>query len=446
MLKLQKGLLKNTSRKIDIDILVILFAYAGPIISIVLFIFNQNAESGQMAIAYIIVAVGSFFLIIRHVNIRIPFSIIPIIFFMLYVTTLLFISQKIYGRSNPLFVSEQKAFLAMEGCIILLALNIIWGRKTEVNLTVVFIFDVVLSLVSFFALTKGNSKTTGGLVADTSGFLYQNIAYYSAYCLGINMYLIAEHKTGNKVQKKYSCFLFTLSILQLFTCFMSGGRGGSVLAMAFLLYGLFNIYGKRKAYKVVLLSSLFVFAVVVLFPNVMSRIGLETSGFSRFLSLFSKDATNNLSDQGRFALQKQAIDAFIRHPVLGNGIGSVFYLMDSYSHNMFTDILAETGIVGLIIVITIIGYTIKKAIALYHFGSLYRFLTIILISGLSLNMFSGYFWTNQHIWLPVFVFLLSPNVDREYIKKTREIRGIVNGSNMITLTFISTNQRIPDEK
>ncbi len=406
----QEGQFKSKISNADIDLLVILFAYAGPIINVLLFLLQRNSRSGQMAIAYVIVAVGSVLLFFRYAKRRVPVAIITIVAVMVLAMVSFIITQFTYGRTNPLFISEQRAFLGMEGCALLLSLNIVWSRKTEVNKGIILAFDVVLSVVSFLALTRGNSLTTGGLIADTSGFLYQNIAYYSAYCLGLNMFLLAETNSQTKTALIKLGYI-VLSLLQLFTCFMSGGRGGVVLALGFLVYVVFSVYGRKRAYKIIVPSIILILAVKYIFPNLMSRVGLDSSGLTRVLSLFSKGATDNLSDRGRMALANRALTAFWERPILGNGIGSVFYLLGNYSHNMFTDILAETGIVGLMIVIALLGHAVRKAIKLYRAGSLYRFMLILLISGLILNLFSGYVWVNQHIWLPVIVFLLTPIKD-----------------------------------
>ena len=55
----QEGQFKSKIINTDIDLLVILFAFAGPIINVLLFLLHRNSGSGQMAIAYVVVAVGS---------------------------------------------------------------------------------------------------------------------------------------------------------------------------------------------------------------------------------------------------------------------------------------------------------------------------------------------------------------------------------------------------
>lgn len=281
----QEGQLKRKIGKTDIDLLVILFAFAGPIINVFLFLLRRNSGSGQMAIAYAAVAVGSVLLIYKYAKRRVPAAILTIVAVMILATASFFITKMIYGRTNALFLSEQRAFWGMEGCALLLALNIEWSKKTEVNKTVIFVFDIVLSIVSCLALLRGNSLTAGGLIADTSGFLYQNIAYYSAYCLGLNMFLLAENKGQTKTAVVKLGYIL-LTLLQLFTCFMSGGRGGVVLAIGFVIYGIFSVYGRKKAYKIIVASVILILVIIYVFPNLMARLGIDSSGLTRTLSLF----------------------------------------------------------------------------------------------------------------------------------------------------------------
>lgn len=109
-------------------------------------------------------------------------------------------------------------------------------------------------------------------------------------------------------------------------------------------------------------------------------------------------------------MARNAMAAFHERPVFGHGIGSIFYLVGNYSHNVFTDVLAETGVVGLLIVILIMIVFLRKIKGLFAEGSLYRFLLMVFICGIMLNLFSGYLWVNQHVWLPVAVVMMVSRV------------------------------------
>ena len=389
-----------------LDILIVLFAFAGPVINSLLFIVNARAASGQMAIVYVIVAVGSVMLFVKNGRRYLSKNIIYIISMMLMATASFFITGSIYGRDNSHFISEERAFLGMEGCILVLVLNIIWSKKSEVNTKLILIFDIIVSIVSFFALTRGNGLTSGGYVSDTSGFLYQNISHYSAYGLGMNMFLLNEYKDRHR-SKWLSITFLILTLLQLFTAFMSGGRGGVFIAIVLLAYGILTIYGFKRAYKVVLPVAIVVLAVNLIFSPMIDRFGFSMSGLTRVLNFFST-RNSDLSTLGRANLVRNAMAAFHERPVFGHGIGSIFYLIGNYSHNLFTDVLAETGVVGLIIVALIMIAFFRKIKWLYSEGSLYRFLLMVFICGITLNLVSGYLWVNQHVWLPVCVALMAP--------------------------------------
>lgn len=258
--------------------------------------------------------------------------------------------------------------------------------------------------MSFLALIRGNGLTTGGLISDTSGFLYQNISYYSAYALGITVYLLYENKDNNKT-KTVGVLSVLLIMVQLFTCIMSGGRGGAILAVVLLMYGVISIYGMRRSYKIVLPVTILLLAAIFLFPNIVSVLGVNTRGLNRAINMFNR---NDLSTHGRIVLIQNAMSAFENKPFFGNGVGSVFYLMGSYSHNMFVDILTETGVIGLGMVILVLVNYAKKMKTLFYRGSIFRFLQIVFICGITLNLFSGYVWVNQHVWLPVAIVMLEP--------------------------------------
>ena len=119
------------------------------------------------------------------------------------------------------------------------------------------------------------------------------------------------------------------------------------------------------------------------------------------MSFFNGDFLND----GRFELYSQSLSLLGENPVFGKGIGSIFHYLHSYSHNLFMDILAESGVLGLLIFIVLLVLFIKKMFVLFRQGSLFRFLTYIFICGITLNLFSGYIWTNQLVWLPIAVVL-----------------------------------------
>ena len=55
--------------------------------------------------------------------------------------------------------------------------------------------------------------------------------------------------------------------------------------------------------------------------------------------------TEAIGTDNRWIRWNLAWNAFTKSPVFGHGLGSVFYEVGFYSHNIFTDMLCEGGVV-----------------------------------------------------------------------------------------------------
>lgn len=395
----------DKNKRIDaLDILILLWSFSDAFLHSVLYVLNRQSISGQLAMVYIIVAIGAGLLFFRYANRKLPMQAVYVFLIFFFMAISFLATRFKYGTTESGFVSEFRACYAMIICSYMLAMLIVWSGKREINLNWILLVATSLTIVSFLALTRGDSLTTGGYIRDSSGFLYQNISYYSAYALGLTVFHAIETKRRELITPIYKGVYLVLLLIQLFSCFLSGGRGGAVLAIALVLYGIIILFGIRNIYKMILPATLLAVAAVVVFPRIISSFGVNIKGLTRVLSIFSRGAT----DTGRSYMFGQAMDVFNSKPIFGDGIGSIFYHLHSYSHNMFSDILAETGAVGALTVIGILVAFIIKAKSIYEYGSVYRLLIIIFICGIVLNLFSGYIWVNQHVWFPVAVILMLP--------------------------------------
>jgi O-antigen ligase len=62
----------------------------------------------------------------------------------------------------------------------------------------------------------------------------------------------------------------------------------------------------------------------------------------------------------RGLLWREAFKLFLAHPILGNGSGSVTVTIGSEAHNIFLSILAETGLIGIILFLSIIAIVFNE--------------------------------------------------------------------------------------
>ena len=384
-----------------LDALLLLFLFEAPILHSYLFVAGNAYATGNHAAVYIAVAVLAVLCLIGNVRGYISKELLLLLLLFAAVGASYIVTGLRLG-TNAIYKSELKAFIAMLVCTLLLTLNVFWRGKTEIHAPLVLALDVVLTVVCFLAVFRIDEQQTGGLIRDVSGLLYQNIAYYSATCFGLNIFLIKEQKlrsAGANVWMKL--LLLGMSAVQILTCFLSGGRGGVILVLVLMLYGLVTRYGFRQLHKGVLAAILAVLLVFVFAPQIVSRMHLDSSGLARTLAIFA----GGYSDSSRTQMYGKALSFFWEHPIFGNGVGSFLVYRGIYSHNAVTDILCEAGIFGLGLMIFVLIRFFRSAVRLYYSGSLYRLLIIAFLCGFTMNLFSGYIWVNQQVWLPLTIVL-----------------------------------------
>ena len=372
----QKEQLNNNSLKLEmLDVLIILWIFSSAILKSVLYFFNIQAISGQLAIMYIIVAVISALLGFKYFSRMIPSGYLLVVLLFVVLGVSFVITGVRFGITEVKFFSEFKAYFAMAICSLLITVLVAWRKKKEINLNIIFIAIIILSLISFLSLFKGDSVTTGGYIRDSSGLIYQNVSYYSAQAFGLTLFHITETRKNKTLSWLYKIVCAILLIIQASTSILSGGRGGIVLLVVLLIATVIINMGK-KTYKIVIPAAIFIVVIRFTVPWLINQFGINIKGITRIMDFFNGD----LLKDGRFELYSQSLSLLGENPVFGKGI-------------------------GLLIFIVLLVLFIKKMFVLFRQGSLFRFLTYIFICGITLNLFSGYIWTNQLVWLPIAVVL-----------------------------------------
>jgi len=134
-------------------------------------------------------------------------------------------------------------------------------------------------------------------------------------------------------------FLMCLSLLIIVNLFFTYSRGGWISFLAVYLFLTLISIDRKK--KILLISFMIIFILgIISIPSLRER----------FLFIIKKGG-----DAGRFEIWKVAILMFKNSPFLGKGIGTFMEYLPKYSnlgsqytHNCYLQILAETGLLGLI--------------------------------------------------------------------------------------------------
>ncbi|MGE4233894.1 MAG: O-antigen ligase family protein [Bacteriovoracia bacterium] len=268
------------------------------------------------------------------------------------------------GRNTPYFKSITQllwmfvgigAFIASlavlknEKQVGLAVKTLIYGQAITAALSVVQIAGYALDLrfinTAFRGITVLSDLDSGRVIRAHSVFTEpSHLAVFHAMALPLVLGLRYKGKSLIVPLILFS-FLMTFSrSMMLMT--------GSLTAL-FLLSGL-RTKGKQR------IRSLFILIFCLLGFELVSRAIFHTSLVEIFSGQFSSFGdTNNFSNYQRLISMQAAFDIFLKHPILGVGIGNYAFHIASVANpedlpnimpiagNFFLELLCETGILGL---------------------------------------------------------------------------------------------------
>lgn len=270
-------------------------------------------------------------------------------------------------------------------------------------LFVAFLFTIV-SLISAF---MPSSMTSGGYMLTDSGLNYQQNSYLSAYATSLSLFYLFSKNNVNWFFP-FNCQIFTyipyiLIILNFLTILISGGRGGLALFVILFFFTFYMVIRKKKLGS----RHIFKYTLFLLFIGILGYLcvqyaintSIETSGFERIVTTIHEG-----DNSGRDEIREDAFRKFSDSPIIGHGLGSVFFEIGEYSHNIFTDILVDAGFLGLFIFIGVIFCVVRKSLLFTNINSTDVIWLYIFIDGFIMSLFSGYYIASMPIiWFISFI-------------------------------------------
>ena len=133
----------------------------------------------------------------------------------------------------------------------------------------------------------------------------------------------------------------------------------------------------RGAYLATLVASIFIsiikskkVLVLILFVLLCWQVVLPHSVVERISETYNSEGELDQSSASRMELWKESLEIFYSSPLMGVGFGSIAYLRLSGgsfedSHNMYLRILAEQGIIGILIFLHILRLALRSGWKLY---------------------------------------------------------------------------------
>jgi O-antigen ligase len=283
------------------------------------------------------------------------YIIVPLV---LYACLIAICLLSLYWTKSSVYAMDKTLrFMFITGWAFLGALLLLNKKESAKK----FLFNMVListceSIFSIY-LFLTNSSTTGFIGIDGENYLS------TARLIGLGaMLLMANYFYG-----KNKLSTVVLLIIHGFALLATGAR--MPLIAFILIFLIMTFRGIRYEKGIIYYTKntkyiLILFMLVVIAATFIMKSGVFSTTISRLEVLFTEHNGGN-SANGRIERYKVALEMFKNHPVFGCGIGSFplfFSSIDSrdYPHNIFLELLSETGMVGFLVFICSVTIAITR--------------------------------------------------------------------------------------
>lgn len=365
----------------------ILFAFIDPIFPIFTFFLGVERDGiifklYLSCMALVMVLTSYFYIRDKKID-NITLLLIISVFGTLYCMTSLF-----YGMPNKLYFGQ---FLRWSvSCVPAVLMGIALSCYKERDKIIHYLPVAIILFVPViaFILLKG-ARQLGQFVDEQSGLNYQLISYYMAQYFAISCYYLFIATSVHRF-KIVNLLMFVMMVTAGIICMISGGRGGFILLCVYIMFLLHIIYknGTISKQDLFILVTSSVLLVCILFYY------FDLSNYAGFKRVIHPLAQNT----GRKDDWIETLRYFLDSPIYGNGLGSDFYTWGFYSHNIIVDFLAETGIIGLCFFCYVFYWMTKSIYQQIQSNDFYVYIMIIVLYGLIMNCFSGYWISTWQNW------------------------------------------------
>ncbi len=174
-------------------------------------------------------------------------------------------------------------------------------------------------------------------------------------------------------------------------------RGPLFMLIILIIFDQFKnfIFSKKKEVFISKIIFLFIVSIPFFFLVYYYTDFIEAFSRSRYLIFFSSDYNEAAGMETillRLSYFYKSWEIFLNSPIFGDGIASTDFLV-GYAHNIFLEILAELGIIGLILFLYFFLSTIYSIKLSYKYKILFiaSFLFSLISGNLSQNLLIFYF-------------------------------------------------------
>lgn len=340
---------------------------------------------------------------------RWPFAILLLIFFLIplesfttvegvsinrIATIMLFISWLFQHFRAKLPLQLNRGVWILAGFIAWTGISVFWANgEVWKELLPAFMLNLLLVIVAIHMINS-KAKLKWAIIALLSGmFVFIAIWLATGALVRDNTFFIPSLGTGNistygdMLGAVIACFVALLFYTRFPTKFLVAGLmiplsyltiaiglRRSILTTVFVLLALI-ILSRKNRFATLAFAALMIAGFLWTWSNIYTDLPVAIQ------ARFTIDAVVDSRGSSRLDIWQLAYDVWLKYPIFGVGLGD-FSLFSSMSaelmyrslrvHNMFLEVLVETGIIGFTIWVLAWGYLILAAIEGFTHASAYE--------------------------------------------------------------------------
>ncbi len=264
-------------------------------------------------------------------------------FFLLYILSAFFSNDLVIGLEfslRYLFLGASFYFFARFSYVLYLDK----GKFINDYMHGILITGFIVAVTALMQNNSSSQYTMRLTVGDSSTI---PLAITLGQAAVVNVYYIMTQKGKKSIP-------YLISFLPMVYAFLAANTRsvviGFILALLLLLSSdKFSIVRKNFGKVLLAISGMAVFIGYIITNN--------AELVARLFSTFGHIATEQYgqSESERIDAWHHAIATFYEHPILGEGVGIFIQRFNMYPHNIFFESAAETGIVGILLTVVLIG-------------------------------------------------------------------------------------------
>lgn len=316
---------------------------------------------------------------------RVKGRVSNVLLFLIAIVLLYLLTQLFHDGLNPKYRSSLLAVLAESIPAAYVGTRL--ARSSSISMLKIDrllpLFVIPIS-ITLGIVGVGYAREAMLIREDESGLGYQSMSYFMSYSYAYCAYYVFFSPLKNtKIHRFFRIIMLPDMLFCALMCLVSGGRGAFVFIIFVSIYILFTLRKSMKGH--IGYYILIIIGVSVAFLSAAYYFDIwNSAGMNRVVEHLSDDTE-------RERLYRLAFQAFEESPIVGQGMGSIWYTVGYYSHNIVMDLLAETGIIGTTFFLSLLLKTFLGLYRLMRYQKIAVLLSIIFLGALLKNAFSGYY-------------------------------------------------------